>query len=154
MASWHAKEFEETCAMCKHPLKVVIEGYYLRAYRVSELADLAQLDQRILRDHFDALGLTDKRADNTDAFYARIIDLGLEELDSETAKLLLMKALERKDKVNGREVLKVQQMRPTKIIIMAPPQTFEITDKGAEARKEVAGEVVRLLGPGDHGKAG
>jgi len=150
-ASFHLAEFDKDCKVCSHEKLAMIEACYMRAGRIEDLSNLTALPKDDLRAHFDALGLTEKRSNNSDAFYARVIDLGLEHLNPEDITVeFLLKALMWKDKLNGRVIDKVESLRPTKIVIMAPPQTAQMVDAPVtEAAKVEKGEQVRALGPAD-----
>ncbi len=63
---------------------------------------------------------------------------------------MLQKALNWKDKLNGRIVDKIEQLRPSKIIILSPMQTGDLVEDALDDRaKESTGVAVRALGPGE-----
>ncbi len=149
--SWHDGIFEAGCPVCTHARKATIEALYLKGSRMAELAALTQIAEQALRDHLDGVGLIDQRANSTDLFYARIIDMGFEHIRPEDITVeMLQKALNWKDKLNGRIVDKIEQLRPSKIIILSPTQTGDLVeDARSDVQKASLGEVVRALGPGE-----
>jgi hypothetical protein len=143
----HDSVFEESCAACKHASNKGINVLFLKWTKVARIAELSGLDKEVLVEHFKALGLAEKRSNNTDALISVLMELKMADIkpeDMTTADLINL--IKHRDKLNKRIESGSNNDRPTIVVIQALPGRSQLLQTADEASLE-KGEI-KVLGPG------
>lgn len=133
----HAKTFDESCPICKHKQRVLIEKWYVQRRPMPELTSIFNIQEPVFHLHARACKLFKKRANNTAALVDLVLEEGLKKLKNGEFDMTIKDvawAVGHRDKLLGRIKDKVEHTQhPILVLHTTIPGVGGIENRDVEA---------------------
>lgn len=136
---------DDTCPICTHPQRSILERLYIDCEPMSDLEGLAQVHKDVITVHGYFLGLQDQRMDNTKRLYGKIVCGFVDNFDPKKVTAhQAMAAARQLDLIQGRVNPDINVNVP-QVTMLAPPMPGAGQDrKDAQTIEGSATEVLPM----------